>query len=150
MKINNKLNFTDHIDKICKKTIQKLNTLSRLIPYMDIAKQRMLLNMFFWSQFSYFPLVSMFYSLAKNNKINWLHQRCFQIMHSDKKSTFIELLKKIYLVSIHTRNFHFLGIEMFKFKRCLVPALIKEMIPQTKLKYKLSTSFKVMPISFYH
>ena len=127
-----------------------MNALSRLIPYMDVLKRRMLLNMFFSSHFSYFLLVSMFYSLAKNNKINWLHERCFQIMHSDKKSTLIELLKKIYSVSIHTRNFHFLGIEMFKFKRCVVPALIKEMIPQTKLKHKLSTSFKVMPILFYH
>ena len=33
-------------------------------------------------------------------------------------------------MSIHKRNLRLFAIEMFKFKRCLAPALCKEMIPQ--------------------
>ena len=35
-KLNNKLNFITHVDGICKKAVQKLNALSRVIHYMDL------------------------------------------------------------------------------------------------------------------
>ena len=57
---------------------QKLNTLSRVIPYMDVSKRRILLNAFFILQFSYCPLVWMFHSRRKNNKINRIHERCLK------------------------------------------------------------------------
>ena len=56
IKIDHKLTFNAHIDEICKKTGQKMNSLSRVIPYMNITKRRSLLNSFFMSQFNYCPL----------------------------------------------------------------------------------------------
>ena len=88
IKIDNKLNFNTHVDEICKKAGQKLNALSRVTPYMDLSKRRILLNAFFISQFSYCPLVWMFHSRGKNNKINRIHERCLRIVYNDKKSTF--------------------------------------------------------------
>ena len=55
IKIANKLNFNTHVDEICKKAGHKLNALSRVTLYMDLSKQRILLNVFFISQFSYYP-----------------------------------------------------------------------------------------------
>ena len=46
-------------------------------PFMDLRKWRKLLNAFFLSQFSCCPLVWMFHSRGKNNKINRLHERYF-------------------------------------------------------------------------
>ena len=40
----------------------------------------------------YCPLVWMFHSLGKNNKLNRLQERCLRIIYSDKKSASIELL----------------------------------------------------------
>ena len=57
IKIDNKLNFNTHVDEICKKAGQKLNALSRVTPYMDLSKRRVLLNAFFISQSSYCSLV---------------------------------------------------------------------------------------------
>ena len=68
-KIDYKLNFNTHVDEICKKAAQKLNALSRVTPYMDLSRQSILLNVFSISQFSYSPLVSMFHSHGKSNKI---------------------------------------------------------------------------------
>ena len=45
-KIDHKLTFNAHIDEIYKKTGQKTNPLSKVIPYMDIKKRRTLLNTF--------------------------------------------------------------------------------------------------------
>ena len=48
------------------------DALSRIIPYMDIAKRRLLMNSFFASQFNYCPLVWMCHHRSVNNKINRL------------------------------------------------------------------------------
>ena len=92
IKIDHKLTLNTHIDEICKKAGQKMNALSIIIPYMNITKQRSLLNAFFMSQFSYCPLTSMCHSRAENNKTNGLHERCLRIIHKDKASTFEQLL----------------------------------------------------------
>ena len=55
IKIDHKLTFNAHIDEICKKAGQKMNALSRVIPYMNITKRRTLLNTFFMPQFDYCP-----------------------------------------------------------------------------------------------
>ena len=108
IKIDNKLNFNTHVDEICKKAGQKLNALSRVTPYMDLSKRRILLNAFFISQFSYCPLVWMFHSRGKNNKINRIHERCLRIIYNDKKSTFYELLEKYGSISIQKLTFPYM------------------------------------------
>ena len=105
---------------------------------MDLSNRRMLLNAFFISQYSYCPLVWLFHSRGKNNKINRIHERCLQIIYNDKKSTFYELLEKDGFVSIHKRNLRFLACEMFKLKRDMAPELIKELIlPNRQHRYEL-------------
>ena len=133
-----KFNLSVNILRSCKIAIalrqpgtivgQKLNALSRITPYMDLSKRCLLLNAFFISQFSYCPLVWMFHSRGKNNKINRIHERCLRIIYNDKKSTFYELLEKDGSVSIHKRNLRFLACEMFKLKRDMASELIKELI----------------------
>ena len=61
---------------------------------MNIEKRRTIINAFFNSQFSYCPLIWMFYSRLINNKINRLQKRCLRIVYSDNQSTFEELLEK--------------------------------------------------------
>ena len=55
IKIDYKLTFTAHIDKIFKKAGQKLNALFGVIPYINIKKRRTLLNTFFIFKFNYCP-----------------------------------------------------------------------------------------------
>ena len=38
IKMDKKLNLNTHVAEICKKAGQKLNALSRFIPYMDLPK----------------------------------------------------------------------------------------------------------------
>ena len=80
IKIDNRLNFNNHNYEICKKAGQKLNALPRVTRYTDLPKHCMLLNTFL-SEFSYCPLVWMFLSRGKNNKINWLRKNCLQIIY---------------------------------------------------------------------
>ena len=47
VKIDSKLNFKEHLDVIIKKARRKINVLSRITPYTNIAKQKLLMNSFF-------------------------------------------------------------------------------------------------------
>ena len=67
VKFDYKLTFNAHIDDICKKAALKLNALSRIAPYMDFNKKRLLVNEFFMSELCH--------NRTKNNKINRMHER---------------------------------------------------------------------------
>ena len=74
--------------------------------------QRILMNDFFTSQFSYCPLVWMCHSCTNNNKISRLHERRLGIVHNDKQSSFNDLLEKDGPVSIDMGNIQILATEM--------------------------------------
>ena len=111
---NSKLTFKSHIDSICKKPSQKLNGISRITPYMDFNKKRLVVNAFFMAQFNYCPLIWMCHDRTHNNKINRLHERCLRLIHNDKRSSFEDLLEKDNSVSIHHKNLQALANEMFQ------------------------------------
>ena len=104
-----------------------MNVLSAVIPYMNVTKWHSLLNTFFMSQFNYCPLTWICHSRAKNNKINRLHERCLRIIYEDKASTFEQVLEKDSSISIHTRNRHFLALEMFEVVKGLAPTIINDL-----------------------
>ena len=111
--IDSKLNFKEHLEGIIKKASRKVNVLSRITPYMNLTKRKLLMNSFFTSQFNYCPLVWMCHNRTINNKINRLHERCLRIIYNDNKSSFQELPDKDKGVTIHIKNVRALAIEMF-------------------------------------
>ena len=71
---------------------------------MTIEKKKILINSFFDSQFNYCPLLWMFHCRKNNTKINNMHERCLQLIYSDKRPSYEELLEKNGSVSIHHKN----------------------------------------------
>ena len=53
--IDNKLNFTEHISKICKNVSLKLHALARISKLMSTEKLRTIMKAFIESQFGYCP-----------------------------------------------------------------------------------------------
>ena len=68
--IDSKLNFKEHLEGIIKKASRKVNVLSRITPYMNLTKRKLLMNSFFTSQFNYCPLVWICHNRTINNEIN--------------------------------------------------------------------------------
>ena len=55
VKFDNELTFEKHITGIYVKASTKIYALARISPHMDLPKQRMVMNVFFFnSQFNYF------------------------------------------------------------------------------------------------
>ena len=154
VKFDHKLSLDDHISKLCKKASRKIHTLSGVASYMNILKRRILMNTFFKSQFSYCPLVWMCHSRANNGKTNRLHERCLQIIYSDKQPSFKTLLKKDGSVSVYCRNLQILATEMYKTKNDLSPLIVTELSEQkNKQHYALrkNSHFTIPPVrTVYH
>ena len=123
--IDRELKFDDHMYEKCNKAGNKLNALIRLCTILPFHKRRLLMMAFINSQFSYSPLVSLFYSRTLNNKINSLHYRALKFVYQDL-SSFQELLNKDNSVSIHHRNFQYLAIELYKVQSGNAPFLLRE------------------------
>ena len=100
IKIDLKPSFDDHIQYLCNKAIRKLQALARAIPYMNLQKRKVLMNVFFNVQFNYCPLIWMFHSRQNNNKVKHLHERCLRLIHNKKLSSYEENGS----VSIHHKN----------------------------------------------
>ena len=72
--LNSKLIFQSHIDNIYKKPAHEVNAISRIIPYMDFNKRKLVINAFSSSQFNSCPLIWMCQKRTYNNKINRLYE----------------------------------------------------------------------------
>ena len=139
---NSNFRFDEHVASLSKKASQKLNALTRVAQYMNLAQRRSIMKAFICSQFGYCPLVWMFHSRKINNRINNLHEPALRV---DYKAIFSELLSKDKLVTIHQRNLQLLATEMFKTKNEIKPKIMEEIFTFKDVDYNLpnNTSLKI-------
>ena len=103
--IDQKLNFKQHLNTVCRKASQKLHALARASTYMPKEKTSMVTRAFILSQFSYCPMmIWMFHDRCVKTKINYIHERALRKAYQDRTSSFEELLITDNSVSIHQRN----------------------------------------------
>ena len=137
IKIDNKLDFSEHVSAVCKKVSLKLHALARISNYMSTLKLRIILKAFIESQFSYCPLVWMFHSRTLNNRINNLHERALPLVYKNPKFSFEELLEMDNMFTIHHRNLQKLATEMYKIINNLSPTIMSTIFPHTNNRYNL-------------
>ena len=136
VKIDNKLDFTEHVSSICKKAGIKLHALARISKFMNKEKLQ-ILKAFIESQFGYCPLIWMFHSRTLNNKINKLHERSLRLVYNDQMSSFLELLDMDKSFTIHERNLQSLAIEMYKIEQNISPSFMRSIFPLSNNPYQL-------------
>ena len=103
--------------KVCSKANRKLSILSRMFKFLTFEKRRVLIKVYFESQFKYCSLVWMFHGRQVNNKINRVHERALRMIYEDSTSSFDTLLEKDMSFSVHYRNIQQLALEMYKVKK---------------------------------
>ena len=135
--IDNKLDFNEHVSKLCKKVSSKLHALARIANYMSQDKLRLVMKSFIESQFNYCPIIWMFHSRSLNNRINRLHERALRLVYKDPNLSFEDLLQKDESFTIHHRNLQKLATEMYKAYNDLSPPLMKCIFPQRNVPYNL-------------
>ena len=136
IKIDNKLDFNDHVSMINKKASHKLHALARIFPFMNKNKLRVLMKAFIESQFGYCPLIWMFHSRKLNNKINRLHERALRLVYKNSTLSFNELTMDNSF-TVHQRNLQQLATEMYKIINDLTPRFMKSTFPLSNNHYTL-------------
>ena len=135
--IDYKLNFEEHLSKVCDKASQKLNALARISSYMNINQRKRIMRAFISSQFGYCPLVWFFCSRKINNRMNRIQERALRIVYKDYVSTFAQLFEKDSSVSFHIRNLQVLATEIFKARNNLSPPIVQNIFRTTEPVYSL-------------
>ena len=84
VKIDEKLNFRQHINYLCRKAGAKLNAIKRLKYYLDEKERKILVDSHVISQFNYCSIVWHFCGLTEIHKIEKLHERCTRFIYNDQ------------------------------------------------------------------
>ena len=127
-----KLNFTKHVQDLCKKAHQKLHALARVSDYIDPIKLKLLMDAFIKSQFNYCQLVWMFHDRRANAKLNKVSQRALRITCNDSGNNSVNKS-----LTIHQRNLQLLMTEIFKTKNNLNPIFMKDIFATKNSYYSL-------------
>ena len=97
--------------QLCCKANQKLCALARIAKYLNINKQKIILNSFTKVKFNYCPLIWMCLSGTLNNKTNRMQEGALRIVYDAYKSNSMGLLERDHSSTIHERNIQYLTIE---------------------------------------
>ena len=109
--IGNKITFKSHIKILCKKAIQKIGALSRLLNNLYDSQKGLIFNSIIKSQLNYCPLLWMFCSGTSINIINKFHEQALRLILNDHKSDFDTLLQNNNDTCNHHRNIQTLMVQ---------------------------------------
>ena len=142
IKIDNNLNFKEHIESLCKKASQKINALSRLTSSMNFEQRRLKMNSFAICHFSYCSVVWMFHCQKLNASIYRFHETTLRVIYTDFDSLFQELIRRDSSTTLHQQNLQNLMTEIFKVKTRIAPELMKGVFEFTDVSYNLRNQSK--------
>ena len=126
--IDNKLNFSTHINDMCKK-LNRISASFRVTLLMELPKKWLLMNAFFMSQsFSLDmpPKNNMINRLYLDNALNNIHEWALQLIYNDHEKSFNNTVTKNNLKTIHKKILEFLAIEICKFQNSLSPTTMND------------------------
>ena len=109
---DNKLDFTEHLNTVCKKANLKLHSLNRISRFLSAEQHVLIINAYKKSLFNYCPLAWMFRYRGIMHKINKIHERFLHLLLKNYKDNFQDLSKSSGDISIHKRCINSLLTEV--------------------------------------
>ena len=92
--IDGKLNFNEHVCRICSKASAQISALQRLTGLVDYPSRKAIYTSFIASNFNYCPLVWFFTSRESIDKIDKIQERALRFVLKDHISDYKNLLLK--------------------------------------------------------
>ena len=124
--IDNKLDFMEHLNTVCKKANLKLHALNRISRFLSPEQHVLIINAYIKSLFNYCPLVWMFCYRRIMHKMNKIHERSLRLLLKNYKDDFQDLLRSSGDISIHQRCINSLLTEVYKYIHGLSPEIMNE------------------------
>ena len=114
IEIDSKLNFKNHVSKICRKAGRQLNAISRIQNYLGEKEKKLIVNTFVYSNFMYCPLAWHFCPKLSQNMIEKIQYRCLQLLTNDFDSDYKYYLKKLKPLQWKQKEFVLLHLRFSK------------------------------------
>ena len=141
VKIDNKLNFTEHISDVCIKAGRQLNILQRLKRVLDYKSRMVIYKSFIILHFNYCPIVWMFTGKKSLDGIENIKKRALRFVLDDYGSSYHDLLIQSEVPRIKIMTLRLLAIEVFKCVNKSNPEYLNEMFIIKKVPIRLSWYF---------
>ena len=124
--IDGKLNFKEHVHRICLKASAQISALQRLTGLIDYPSRKAIYTSFKASNFNYCPLVWFFTSRESINKIDKIQERALRYVLKDHISDYNDFLLRSGFDAFRIYAVKFLMIELFKFLNGMTPNYLSE------------------------
>ena len=124
--IDNKFDFTEHFNTVCKKANLKLHALNSISRFLSPEQYVLIINAYLKSLFNYCPLVWMFCYRRIMHNMNKIHQQSLRLLLKKYKDDFQDLLRSSGDISIHQRCTNSLLTEVYKYIHGLSPEMMNE------------------------
>ena len=137
MCIDGKLNFNEHVRRICSKASAQISALQRLTGLVDYPSRKAIYTSFIASNFNYCPLVWFFTSRDSINKIDKIHERALRFVLKDHVSCYKDILLNSGFDSfrIYAVKFKSLMIELYKILEGMTPNYLSELFVKADTPY---------------
>ena len=124
--IDNKLDFTEHLNTVCKKANLRLPALNRISRFLSPEQHVLIINAYIKSLFHYCPLVWMYCYRRIMHKRNTIHEGSLSLLLKHYKDDFQDLLGSSGDISIHQRCINSWLTEVYKYIHDLSPKIMNE------------------------
>ena len=142
MYIDGKLNFNEHVHRICSKASAQISALQRLTGLVDYPSRKPIYTSFISSNFNYCPLVCFFTSRESINKIDKIQERALRFVLKDHTSNYKNLLLKSGFDSFRIYAVKSMVIELFKILEGMTPNYLSELFVKADTPYDTRDKFK--------
>ena len=143
--IDENLNFTEHISKLCIKAGQKVGVLSRLRNLIPCKAKLLLYKSFILPYLTYYHLTWHFCKSSDNRKLERIQERDLRVIYKSHSATYEELLKRADIPSLYNRRLQDITVLMYKVKHSLVPDCVSELFVRRGSAHSLRNSDFVLP-----
>ena len=113
--IDNKLDFMEHLNTVCKKANLKLHALNKISRFLSPEQHVLIINAYIKSLFNYYPLVWMFWYRGIMQNMNKIHEQSWRLLSKNYKDGFQDFLRSSGDISIHQRCINSLLTEVYKY-----------------------------------
>ena len=140
VKIDNQLNFKEHIKYACSRASQRVGVLTRLRNLIPTEAKLQLFKAAILPYLTYCHVVWHFCLASDKRKLERVQERGLRAIYKDKSSDYLALLKRAKLPTLENRRLQDIATIMYKVKNKLAPSYITELFKMNTSGYNLRKS----------
>ena len=126
--LDKNLNFTTHIQELCKKAARQLNVLRRLSNFLGTKAKLAIFRCFILSHFQYCCIIWYHCGKVNQTKLEKLQKRALRYVFEDHKSDYDKLLEMAGLPTLETGREKAIALQTFKILNEISPPYLTDLV----------------------